>query len=187
MNVMSMAEEISREMETSEKKRESVISSSRVIIRKTKKVIHAIHQQDDHNDAMNELINDVAALVENLDQETMRSAEDALMEFAEACIFESVVFERDIPSYSDLRITSRSWALGLADSLGEIRRMILNLLLTGNKERSEYLFKRMEEICEAVMSFDIPDAVLPIRRKQDVARSVTEKTRTDLVYSCLRN
>ena len=187
MNVMSMAEGIGRELEASEKKRESVISSSRVIIRKTKKVIHAIHQQEDHRNAMDELVKDVAAIAKDLDQETMKSADDALMEFAEACIFESVVFEKDIPSYSDLGVTSRAWALGLADSLGEIRRMILNLLLAGNKERSEYLFKRMEEICEAVMSFDVPDAVLPMRRKQDVARSVTEKTRTDLVYSCLRN
>jgi Predicted RNA-binding protein of the translin family len=187
MNVMSMAEQIGREMEISEKKRESVISSSRVIIRKTKKVIHAIHLQEDHHVEMKELVKDVAVLVNDLDAETMRSAEDALMEFSEACIFESVVLEKRIPSYSDLGITSRSWALGLADSLGEIRRMILNLLLTGDVRKAEYLFKRMEEICEAVMSFDVPDAVLPIRRKQDVARSVTEKTRTDLVYSSLRN
>ena len=187
MNVISMTEEISRELEASEKKRESVISSSRSIIRKTKKVIHAIHQQEDHRKAMDGLVKDVAALVADIDQETMRSAEDALMEFAEARIFESVVLEKEIPSYSDLGISSRAWALGLADSLGEIRRMILNLLLAGNKGKAEYLFKRMEEICEAVMSFDVPDAVLPIRRKQDVARSVTEKTRTGLVYSCLRN
>jgi Predicted RNA-binding protein of the translin family len=187
MNVMTMAEQIGKEMEISERKRESVIATSRIVIRKTKRIIHAIHQREDHRNAMNELANDVSLLIKDCDQETMRSADDALMEFAEACIFESVVFNKDIPSYSDLGITSRSWALGLADSLGEIRRMILNLLLTGDKERSEHLFKRMEEICEAVMSFDVPDAVLPIRRRQDVARSVTEKTRTDLVYSSLRS
>jgi len=187
MNVMSMAEQIGREMEISEKKRESVISTSRIIIRKTKKVIHAIHQQEDHREAMKDLVKDVAVLVKDCDQEMMRNADDALMEFAEACIFEAVVLNKDIPSYSDLGVTSRAWALGLADSLGEIRRMILDLLLAGDSKRTEHLFKRMEDICEAVMSFDIPDAILPIRRKQDVARSVTEKTRTDLVYSCLRN
>ena len=187
MNVISMAEEIGKEMEISEKKRESVIASSRIIIRKTKKVIHSIHLSEDHSDAMEELVRDVSVLTKDLDPETMRSAEDALMEFSEVCIFESVVLKKEVPSYSELKVTPRSWALGLADSLGEIRRMILNHLLAGNKDESEYLFKRMEEICEAVMSFDVPDAVLPIRRKQDVARSVTEKTRTDLVYSSLRN
>ena len=186
MDVISAAEQIGKEMERIEKKRENVIASSRSIIRATKKIIHSIHVGEEYGTAVNDLKKDVLSL-KGLESELVHSAEDALMEYSETCIFAAVVEKRDVPTYSELNVMSRAWALGLADSLGEIRRMILNLLLAGDKKNAEYLFKRMETICEAVMSFDVPDAILPIRRKQDVARSVTEKTRTDLVYSSLRS
>jgi hypothetical protein len=43
----------------------------------------------------------------------------------------------------------------------------------------------MDRIYEAIMNFDYPPALLPIRRKQDMVRGLIEKTRGELaVASC---
>jgi translin len=61
-----------------------------------------------------------------------------------------------------------------------MRRALLDMLMEGDTERAGALFSEMEEICGEIMLFDVPDAILPIRRKQDVARGLKETTRTDL-------
>ena len=41
----------------------------------------------------------------------------------------------------------------------------------------------MEDIFTALMRFDYPDAILPIRRKQDIVRSLLEKTRGEVAVA----
>jgi translin len=41
----------------------------------------------------------------------------------------------------------------------------------------------MEDMFLVIMRFDYPDALIPIRRKQDVARSLVEKTRGDVAVA----
>jgi translin len=41
----------------------------------------------------------------------------------------------------------------------------------------------MEDMFLVIMRFDYPDALIPIRRKQDVARSLVEKTRGDIAVA----
>ena len=47
------------------------------------------------------------------------------------------------------------------------------------------LFERMEAVGDNVLGFDVPDAIAPIRRKQDVARSIIEKTRSDITNAVI--
>lgn len=60
--------------------------------------------------------------------------------------------------------------------------------MTGNLAAAQSVFGRMEEMGDALLSLDVPDAIAPIRRKQDLARGIIEKSRTDLatalVMSC---
>jgi translin len=45
----------------------------------------------------------------------------------------------------------------------------------------------MDEIYDAIMSFDYPSGLIPIKRKQDMVRGLIEKTRGELaVASCER-
>jgi predicted translin family RNA/ssDNA-binding protein len=45
----------------------------------------------------------------------------------------------------------------------------------------------MENIYQGIMRFDYPSALVPIRKKQDMARNLIEKTRGELVIaSCER-
>jgi len=176
-------------MDALEKLRESSIASSRTIIRMTKKAIHAMHSREDHKALLNSAISEYNRLYASAvnEPEILFSGPvgDAMMELAEACILSAVIEKGDTPSYSSLGITPQAWVLGLADCLGEMRRILLNSLMDGNVGDAKEMFGHMEKVCVAVMGFDVPDAILPIRRKQDVARSIMERTRTDIANALL--
>lgn len=172
-----------------EKKRSLAIDGSRVITRKTKNMIHAIHVGDDHAAIAKELVREKDALFKEIESEpsVLYSAvvQDALGEYAEAFIFAAVVSDEEIPSFDSLGISPQSWVMGLADSIGEVRRMILTYLIDGNVDDARKLFDRMEKVGDDVLGFDVPDAIAPIRRKQDVARSIIEKTRSDITNAVM--
>ena len=172
-----------------EKKRNKAMESSRVITRRTKNMIHAIHVHDDHKAIAEDIRKNVSDLIDYLKDEPsifyLAVVQDSLGEYAEAFIFASVVEKEDIPSYDSLGISPQAWLMGLADSIGEIRRMILTYLTEGRLEDARYLFDRMDSIGDDVLSFDVPDAIVPVRRKQDVARSIIEKTRSDITNAVM--
>ncbi len=172
-----------------EAKRELAISMSRAIIRKTKNMIHAIHVDKEYMLIQGELKQDVKMMVSKLKNEPSilysGPVTDAMMEFSEALILSSIVRKKDLPSYESLKVSPEAWILGLADVIGELRRLVLTNLMSGNMSKAEYYFNSMEEIGNEIMKFDVPDAIVPIRRKQDVARGVIEKTRSDMTNAVL--
>jgi translin len=95
----------------------------------------------------------------------------------------SMLESDDVPSPEDLEVSSTGYLLGLGDSVGELRRFCLDELKAGRTERANHFLERMEDIFVALMRFDLPDAIVPIRRKQDVARSLLEKTRGDVAVA----
>lgn len=172
-----------------ERSRNRAMESSRIIIRRTKKVIHAIHVSEDCSAEYEGMQKDVSSLIDCLKDEpsVFHSAvvQDALGEYAEAVIFSAVVENKEIPSSDDLGITPQAWIMGFADSIGEIRRMILACLMADDLPRAKELFDHMETMGDELLELDVPDAVVPIRRKQDVARSIIEKTRSDIANAVM--
>lgn len=172
-----------------ESSRDEAIAMSRIVIRKTKNVIHAIHTGADYMKTQGELKQDVRMMLSKVknEPEVLYSGivGDACAEYAEAMIVSAIVKKKPLPSFDTLKITPGSWMLGLADSVGELRRLVLTNLMNDNLQKAEYYFKNMEEISGEVMKFDIPDAIIPIRRKQDVARGVMEKTRSDIANAIM--
>ena len=189
MSTSDAVREASDRLAELEKKRNIAIGSSRAITRKTKNMIHAIHVGDDWRPVAEELKKDVDSVNAELAGEpsVLCSAvlQDALGEYAEAFIFAAAVEGRGIPSFGSLRISPQSWVMGLADSIGEMRRMILTYLIDGDLGKARELFARMESVGDDVLGFDVPDAIAPIRRKQDVARSIIEKTRSDITNAVI--
>jgi translin len=173
---------VNAKMGALETEREHAIASSRTIIRSTKRIIHGIHTGSPEPDLLRSAMSDMESLTMSLGPE-MRSSgpvEDAMMELAEAALFDAVCRDAPLPSPEDICVSPQSWALGLADCLGEMRRIALSMLMEDRLEDAKRMFSSMEEICAEIMLFDVPDAIMPMRRKQDIARGVMEKTRTDL-------
>jgi len=184
-----IADEALRVLQDAESRRERAIRCSRDIIRETKKMIHSIHiscEEPGTKDALLGLVSELRSLADDtrLLME-IGPANDALAEYAEAMIFDSVVKGEKIPSFSDLGIDPRPWALGLADCLGEMRRIVLASLMAEDIQRAASMFSEMEAFFHAIMLFDVPDPILPIRRKQDIARGVMERTRTDITTAVM--
>ena len=182
---------IAERMDAVEKVRERSIASSRTVIRMTKRAIHAIHAGEEHEGFVNIAVSEFRSLYECIKNEPeilfSGPVGDAMAELSEACILSSMILEKSVPSYTSLNVTPQSWAMGLADCLGEMRRILLARLMNDNVGEAKKMFARMESVCDSVLSFDVPDAILPIRRKQDVARSVMERTRTDITNAVLMN
>lgn len=95
----------------------------------------------------------------------------------------SILESDDVPSPEELGIESVPYLLGLADAVGELRRFCLDELKTGKVERANHFLEKMEDIFAELMRFDYPDAILPIRRKQDIVRSLLEKTRGEVAVA----
>jgi translin len=169
--------------------REKSMAASRSVIRMTKRAMHAMHSREDFKSIVDKAASEYGSLYESIrdEPEILHSGPvaDAMMELAEACIMSAILTDEDVPSHTRLSVTPQAWAMGLADALGELRRMLLTYLMNGETERAKDMFADMETVCDAVLSFDAPDAILPIRRKQDIARSVMERTRTDIANALI--
>ena len=176
----SILKDISDRLAEKETVRESSIAASRKVIRLSKNMIHAIHGGEDCSAPREEM----RSIVSGMDRGSPATL-DAMMEYSEAEILYAIVNGIDIPSPEDLGIDEGSWLMGMADTIGELRRVILTRLMESDLESAKGLFMAMDELCEGLMVFDVPDAILPIRRKQDVARGLLERTRSDLLNATL--
>ena len=102
---------------------------------------------------------------------------DAMQELAEAAIIIAIANSDDLPTPEELGVPMTSYLLGFADAIGELRRFCLEALREGRMEAAIINLEMMEEMFQVLMRFDYPDALVSIRRKQDIARSLLEKTR----------
>lgn len=174
-------------LENIERDREQALSCSRRVIRLSKRVIHAIHSGEPSESHVSELEDALDDLLSADTPEVMLSGvlQDAMMEYAEAMIFRSVVAGGNVPTASDLGISAAAWILGLADCIGELRRTVTASLMEGDLQSARVRFAVMEEICGELMLLDIPDAVAPVRRKQDIARGIMDRTRSDMTIAAI--
>ncbi len=176
------------ELSALETSRESAIADSRRIIRQTKVVIHGIHTGSDATTELTSLKDMMSGLLRLCDDPMVGCSgpvQDAMAEYAEAVILHAVMNGEDIPGHSDLGISAGAWVLGLADSEGELRRVVMTMLMDGELERAKSIFSMMESIHEQVMLLDVPDAIAPVRRKQDIARGIMDKTRSDITTASI--
>lgn len=186
-NLEEIAERIESRLEEKDQVREVAIKSARAINRLSGSIVHLIHKGEDVRPMMHEALDETHRLRSLLEDypEIWESGlvEGALQELAEAAILLALVREDDLPDPDDMGITGNAYLLGMADAIGELRRFALEKLREGEVDEAKVYLEMMEEIFLVIMRFDFPDALIPIRRKQDVARSLLEKTRGDVAVA----
>lgn len=106
--------------------------------------------------------------------------EEAHQEYAEAAFTIALLLGEGIPTQAELNTDERGYMLGLSDTVGELRRHILNLMVQDRLDEAKEFMDTMDEIQGMLMKFDHTDAVVPVRRKQDQIRGILERTRSDL-------
>ena len=181
---MELISEVDRALSDEERASDLAFEQSRKIIRKTTKAIHGLHLGQRDPELIDSISSDIAGLVEALAGYPRlvfgADVSSAMMEFAETVLYDYSLQGKELPTYADLEITPAAWAMGLADCIGELRRDMLTALVNDDLKRAEELFTTMDELCDALMTFDIKDSVAPLRRKQDIARGIMDRSRTDL-------
>lgn len=166
--------------------REAALSASRAAIRSSANAIRAAHRGEDA--LAREGLADAAAhlshAIEAVDGLPMIRwagfVADAEKEFAEAQTTMAVLSGQPIPSADELGVDVTAWLNGIAETVGELRRHLLDQLRHGHLERCESLLETMDDIYSMLVTIDYPDGITSgLRRSTDVARSILERTRGD--------
>ena len=186
-NLGDIAEKIEGRLNEKDALREATLKQCRDIIRCSRKCISLLH-----NDAVDEAAEMAAKahaanaslkedISEHPDIRTAGYMENASQELAEAHLFMAIYRGENLPSPEDLDVTYTSYLLGLGDVVGELRRRAVNLLRDGDVGEVEHLLQQMEAICDHLMEFDYPSGLVPVKRKQDVAKKILERLRGEVV------
>ena len=115
-----------------------------------------------------------------------RFIQDAQKEYVEACLTLAFLTNSSLPEIDNVSVNPASYLNGLSESVGELRRFILDQLRQNNPLDYEKLLGLMDDIYTLLASIDYPDAITNnLRRNTDIARSIMEKTRGDLTAASI--
>ncbi len=106
--------------------------------------------------------------------------EEALCEYTEAFLLLKFLKKEPVPKPRDIGVTNKSYLLGLGDCIGELRRNLLDRIRKNELTDLEYYLDLIDTIYFCLMKFNFPEAILPIKRKQDNARSISERARSEV-------
>ena len=178
---------IREEIEADDKIREEVLPLARSAVRKCSETIKLAHRRE-FKEARARL-EEASAIIKGAEESLKKSKylersqplDTAYQELAEAANVLSILEKNVLTPPDVFSIPSRPYLTGLADTIGELRRAVLDTLRTDKAERASSYLVMMEAILEELHSFDFPNALIPdLRRKCDVARSLIERTRADV-------
>jgi translin len=186
-NLQNIVQTIEKELEDKDRVREGALRASRELIRLSKDVLGAMNRKEDPRPLLGQMRKDAAKLRAQTGKypELYHAGyvEAALAEVVEICLLYAILDKATLPTPKELSATPESYLLGLGDVIGELRRMAVDALRAMRPEDAEARLTEMETIYEALMRFDFPDAVVPLRKKQDVARSLVERTRGEVLVA----
>jgi translin len=170
--------------------RERALPKSRAAIRYCANSIRATHRQEFQQ--AQELIAQAFALLNEMtddlrDHQDIFFAgfvQDAQKEYAEAAAFFALAQSRPLPEAHELSIGWAPYLNGLGETVGELRRYVLDQMRRGNIDQCEMFLRYMDDIYALLTLVDFPDAITQgLRRTTDTARSILEKTRGDLTIA----
>lgn len=186
-NLSSVIDKIKERLDEKELLRETALKSCRNIIRLCRKSIQKTYENST-NDAeknmeqglieLNELLDDIPD--EHDDILHAGFMENMFQEVVEATCLLRITNDKKILDPDELRVTYSSYLLGLGDLVGELRRFALDRLIQGDTDAAREYLQKMEEIYGSIIRFDYPSGFIPLKKKQDVARNLIEKTKGEL-------
>jgi translin len=189
----NVLKEVKKELMQKDKVRENAQESMRKATSLSKQAILLIHQK--RFEEAKKLIGNVGEVVSRLQGLAKEYPEiiysgmfsAALQEYSEANIFLRLIEESRFITPHDINVPAVDYVLGLADVVGEYRRLTLDALREGNVDKGEKCLETMDEIYIELMALDEAYMLVPgLRRKCDVARKIIESTRGDITQEVRR-
>ena len=191
MRIEDVIERIRKKLDEIDGAREEALQMTREIVRLSGDAVKALHRGE--VDKARERLKVARSLVEEL--RNLLSpypmlyysgyVQSAHQEFVEANLLLAYLTEEELPSPWDLGVPEADYLLGLGDFIGELRRHFLHLLLRGEIDKAEEVYRFMEKLYGELMTLEYPKGVVNVRAKQDQARYVLERTLEDLTRAKL--
>ena len=186
-----ICEDIRTDFENKTAVRDEALRDARQCIKHASLAIRAVHRNEE-TEARQELAQG-RELVNRL-RENLKLAhpelyfagytQDALKEYCEAELTVAVILGEPLPTPQALNAENPAYLNGLAETLGELRRRCLDLLRPGYNNEVERLLDVMDEVYTQLVTVDFPDAITEgLRRRTDLARGITERTRADITVA----
>lgn len=113
--------------------------------------------------------------------------ETPLQELAEAYVLMAHAMGEAIPTFDEISVTPAAFLLGVGDAIGEFRRQLVNAIRQGRIKEAEGHLDAMEEAYAAISGISLPDAIVPIRKKVDTARSLIERSASEVALAVRMN
>jgi len=186
----AIAAELRPRFAAEDEAREKALRSCRQIIRQSADAIRAIHRQE--HDKAKRLLDSAHELLRELNQgltgygRLLHSGfiHDAQKELAEGYITLALITGEDLPKPEMLGVSDTAYLDGLGESVGELRRYVLDSLRRGDLSRCEELLTIMDEIYGILITMDFPELLAHgLRRTTDAVRGIIERTRGDLTVA----
>ena len=185
-----IADSVRAYLDAKHKAREQALPLTREVVRLSANAIRNVHRGD--FDVADELLAKARA---NLDQTeaSLRDhrdifyagfVHDAQKEFAEAHTTLALIAKRPLPTPEVLGVMGAAYLNGIGETVGELRRHLLDALRNGDIQHCEEVLGAMGEIHGVLVTMDYPEAVTAgLRRTADAMRGILERTRGDFTMA----
>ena len=171
---------INDELQLIENRREQLIKESRDIIILCSQSIISLHQGHIQEsqlklDKAKELYFSLKTVAQ---ADLLRYLSMPEQELVECSLLMSIVKNEALPGLDDIGVSSQAYLFGILDCIGEIKRMVYDMVRLDRYDQAEYLFTVMQEIYSEIYPFSIYDNLVNgIRKKLDVCKILIENTR----------
>jgi translin len=120
----------------------------------------------------------LASLKKSSDDSISRYLVSPESEFVEASTVVALAKGKQVPSMESLGASPEAYLLGLLDTVGELKRLVLDSILRRKLSKAKKYFEVMEDLYSLCSPLAVYDHVVNgARRKIDVARMLVEDTR----------
>jgi translin len=185
--------DIKKELMAKNKIRETTHEDMRKATSLSKQAILLLHQK--RLDDATKMLTNAKELITKLQKQAEASPDivsggmlsAAQQEYAEANILLTLVKEDRFVTPQEIKVPSIDYVLGLADVIGEYRRLALDNLRYGEVEKGVRCLEIMDEIFIQLLALDEAYMLVPgLRHKSDASRRIIEATRGDITLEVRR-
>jgi translin len=173
--------------------RETALSACRALIRVSANSIRAVHRGEFEaagtmlDEAKSTHLRAIGQAKAHGEVYYAGFVHDAQKEYAEARATLALLSGRLLPTPEDLGVEYPAYLNGLGETIGELRRAVMDRLRRGAFEGCEEILQAMDDIYAVLVTIDYPDAMTGgLRRTTDQARGILEKTRGDLTMAIVQ-
>jgi translin len=171
---------INNELQSIENRREHLIKESRGVVILCSQSIISLHQGNIQESQLKlDKAKDLYSSLKSLAQEDLlRYLSMSEQELVESVLLMSIVKNETLPGVDEIGVSSQAYLFGILDCIGEIKRMVYDMVRLGRYQQAELLFGVMQEIYSNIYPFSIYDNIVNgIRKKLDICKILIENTR----------